>query len=473
MRTVRVHLEPIATRVNLPTVIKTAVPPGDSQERLFFATQVGEIFEQRGNSFVLFLDIRPLVLTLGLTAGGYDERGLLGLAFHPDFHDNGLFYLYYTLAGSQGPGALPGDFIPDPCNEATLNMEWCNREVSYDHIDTIEEWRVQAGAQPQKVRTLINVRRPFLNHNGVNNLNFSPETGNLVWTTGDGGAGYDPFNAAQNPMEIAGKIIEIDVDNFPTIDNMPVVTRFRELPVAVQRALSLMAKGVRNIPGITFVCDDRCCTKYNGIVGQDMVESVFSFDRYLRVPVTEVVEERCGPSITDRKDFVNFGWRGWEGILPTPVINNCPNDPNLTQKTIAYFDNAIEVSTTRNYPLTCTFHDEPRPGHFESTALTGVQPYLGNAIPELKGDIVFTDFARSEGLPPPARGVLAFTHPCPIEGKLNDYSIIETDFDFGNQAAYYVGLGANMRQTRLFLLVYASQLVADLNQGTIFEILPR
>lgn len=471
MEIVRVHLQSIANHINLPTVIKTAVPPGDTTERLFFATQVGEIFIQAGCAFNLFLDIRPLVLPLGQTAGGYDERGLLGLAFHPNFHDNGLFYIYYTLAGSQGPGALPGDFVPDPCDAASLNLVWNDRETLYDHIDTVEEWSAQAGYQPQKRRTLLKLRRPFLNHNGVNNLNFSLETGNLVLTSGDGGSGYDPFNAAQNPLEIAGKIIEIDVDHFPYIDSIPVVTRFSELPVAVQERLSLMAKGVRNIPGIAFECFNCCYIKYIGLVGQDMVESVFTFDCYLRVPVTEVVEAPYGPSITDRKDFINFGWRGWEGALPTTIVTDCPSNPGLSQKTIAYFDDAIRTSARRIYPLTSTFHQDPRPNHFESTAITGAKPYVGNAIPGLRGKIVFTDWVRNEGIPPPARGVLAFTHPC-AEKQLNDYSIIETDFDFGAQAAYFVGLGANRSQTQLYLAVYASPNVADLNQGTIFAILP-
>lgn len=469
MKTVRVHLQPIAERINMPTVMKTAIPPGDSTERIFIATQVGEIFVQSGNAFNLFLDIRPLVLTLGLTANGYDERGLLGLAFHPDFHNNGLFYIYYTLAGSQGPGALTGEFIPDPCDIGSLTLMWTNRETQYDHIDTVEEWRTQAGGQPQKRRTLLKLRRPFLNHNGVNNLNFSPETGRLVLTSGDGGSGYDPFNAAQNPMEIAGKIIEIDVDNFPTINNMPIVTRFNELPVSVQKALWLMAKGVRNIPGIAFECVSN--RKYIGLVGQDLVESVFTFGRYLPVPVTEVVGEPEGPSITDSKGFINFGWRGWEGALPTPVINNCPSNADLSTKTIAYYDNAVETSTLRIYPLTCTFHQDPRPEHFESTALTGVQPYLGTAIPDLRGNVLFTDWEQSEGEPPPARGVLSYTRPC-ADMKLNDYSIIEVDYDFGAQPAFFVGLGANRCQTQLYLAVYASANVADLNQGTVFIIQP-
>lgn len=64
------------------------------------------------------------------------------------------------------------------------------------------------------------------NHNGVNSLNFSPETGKLVLTTGDGESGYDPFNLSQDDMEIADKIIEINVAYNALIDNPPVVTRF-------------------------------------------------------------------------------------------------------------------------------------------------------------------------------------------------------------------------------------------------------
>ncbi|WP_204266964.1 hypothetical protein, partial [Citrobacter youngae] len=46
--------------------------------------------------------------------------------------------------------------------------------VQYDHIDTIEEWILQSNGQPLKRRTLLHIKRPFFNHNGVNTLNFSP-----------------------------------------------------------------------------------------------------------------------------------------------------------------------------------------------------------------------------------------------------------------------------------------------------------
>ena len=113
-------------------------------------------------------------------------------------------------------------FKPNPCDAGTLNLKWLNRETQYDHIDTVEEWVLNSKGQPQRQRTLLNIRRPFLNHNGVNSLNFSPETGKLVLTTGDGGSGYDPFNLSQNDMEIAGKIIEIDVSKHTVITSYSI-----------------------------------------------------------------------------------------------------------------------------------------------------------------------------------------------------------------------------------------------------------
>lgn len=249
MKKVKVRLQPIVSKLNLPTVLKSAILPGESIERLFVATQVGEIFYIGNGVIKTFLDIRPRVIKLGTSGSGYDERGLLGLAFHPAFYYNGLFYIYYSLAGTQGPGALSKSFHPDPCNPETLNLKWVNRETQYDHINTVEEWILGSNGQPQKRRTLLNIRRPFMNHNGVNSLNFSPETGKLVLTTGDGGSGYDPFNLSQDDMEIAGKIIEIDVAKNTFIDNTPVVTRFNELSVPIQETLTIIAKGVRNIPG--------------------------------------------------------------------------------------------------------------------------------------------------------------------------------------------------------------------------------
>jgi hypothetical protein len=468
---IKVSLRPIVSKINLPTVLKTTVLPGDSIERLFIATQVGEIFYIGNEVIKTFLDIRPRIIKLGVSGGGYDERGLLGLAFHPEFNYNGLFYLHYSVAGTQGPGALPGAFKPNPCDPSTLILKWINREIQYDHIDTVEEWVLQSSGQPQKRRTLLNLRRPFFNHNGVNSLNFSPETGKLVLTTGDGGSGYDPFNLSQDDMEIAGKIIEIDVVKDTLIYNPPVVTRFNELPAPIQETLTVIAKGVRNIPGISFQKFYNQYIKYVGNVGQDLVESIFSFVHYKPISVTQLIQASLMKSEPDQEGFINFGWRGWEGAFPTSIIRGCSANPTLDEKTIAYYNEAVKTSIRRLQPLTSYFHKDPRPDKFGGTALTGVQPYMGNGIPDLTGSVVFTDFTRREESQPTVRGVLAYTR-VRTDCKLSDFNVIETDYNFGSQSAFYVSLGTNLDQTRLYLGVHGSMKVTDFNQGTVFEIVP-
>lgn len=470
MKKIKVSLQPIVKNIDLPTVLKTTIMPGDSSESLFIATQVGRIFYISKGAINTFLDIRPRIIELGTSNGGYDERGLLGLAFHPAFYYNGLFYLHYSVAGTQGPGALSKPFKPNPCDMETLNLKWTNRDTEYDHIDTVEEWVLQPNGQPEKRRTLLNLRRPFANHNGVNSLNFSPETGKLVLTTGDGGSGYDPFNLSQDNMEICGKIIEIDVTKNTLINNPPVVTRFDELPISIQNTLTVMAKGVRNIPGISFQKFYNQYIKYVGIVGQDLVESIFSFVNYRPVPVTKLVQSYL-KSQPEQEKFINFGWRGWEGTLPTSLIGDCSDSPTLNEITTAYYNEAVKTSAQRLSTLACYFHKDSRPDKFAGSALTGVQPYMGSKIPDLTGSVVFTDFAQNEESKPPVKGVLAYTKSTK-DSKLNDFSVIETDYDFGSRSAYYVCLGANMNQTRLYLGVYASANVTDFGKGTIFEIVP-
>ncbi|WP_099355688.1 PQQ-dependent sugar dehydrogenase [Fredinandcohnia onubensis] len=468
MRKVKVRLRPIVQRINLPTVLKTAFLPGDSIERLFIATQVGEIFYIGNGDIRTFLDIRPRIIKLG-ASGGYDERGLLGLAFHPGFYYNGLFYLHYSAAGTQGPGALSESYTPNSCDPNTLNLRWTNRDTLFDHIDTVEEWILQPNGQPQKRRTLLNLRRPFSNHNGVNSLNFSPETGKLVLTTGDGGSGYDPFNLSQDDMEIAGKIIEIDVSKNTTNHNPPVVTRFNELPVPIQETLTVIAKGVRNIPGISYQRINNMFIKYVGNVGQELVESIFSFVNYKPIPVTQLVGHRESPSPAYHGEFINLGWRGWEGDLPTSIIRNCASNQDLNEKIIGFYKETIETSVSRIHPLTSYYHQDPRPEKFSGTALTGVQAYMGNGIPSLTGSVVFTDFARKEKTQTPVRGALAYTR-VQTDGKPNDYRVIETNYNSGSESTYYVCLGTNLNQTQLYLGTQGSTKVTDFNQGTVFEI---
>lgn len=209
-------------------------------------------------------------------------------------------------------------------------------------------------------------------------------------------------------MEIAGKILEIDVLKNSFINNPPIVTRFNELPFPIQETLTVIAKGVRNIPGISFQRFYQQYIKYVGNVGQDLVESIFSFTQYKSIPVTQLTQASLMNTMLNLEGFINFGWRGWEGAFPTPVIRGCSSNPTSDEKTIAFYNEAVTLSGSRLQPLTSYFHNDPRPDKFSGTALTGVQPYMGNTIPGLTGSVVFTDIARKESQPQ-VRGSLAYT----------------------------------------------------------------
>lgn len=154
--------------------------PGDGSNRLFVVEQGGTIRVIENNPTVntapTFLDIRSR-----LVAGG--EQGLLGLAFHPDYEENGYFYVNYTA-----PGPL--------------------RTV-------ISRFQVSAGnplaADTSSEQILLTIPQPFANHNG-GQIGFGPD-GYLYIATGDGGSGGDPQGNGQSKRSYLGKILRIDVND--------------------------------------------------------------------------------------------------------------------------------------------------------------------------------------------------------------------------------------------------------------------
>ena len=166
-----VVLQQIASGLIQPVSITHA---GDA--RLFITLQAGQVVIHDGTAVlpVPFLDIRPIVL-----AGG--ERGLLSVAFHPRYAENGFFYVNYTN--------LDGDTV-------------------------IARYRVSATdpnrADPASALILLRIDQPFANHHG-GQLQFGPD-GYLYIGMGDGGSGGDPGNRAQNLADLLGKMLRIDVD---------------------------------------------------------------------------------------------------------------------------------------------------------------------------------------------------------------------------------------------------------------------
>ena len=152
----------------------------DGSNRIFVVERGGSIkvFPNQTNvsSVKIFLDISDKLIASG-------ERGLLGLAFHPDYKNNGYFYVNYTA--------------PDPLRSVISRFK-----VSASNPDS---------ADKNSELILLTYNQPYSNHNG-GCVAFGPD-GYLYISAGDGGSGGDPQNNAQNITNLLGKIIRIDVDN--------------------------------------------------------------------------------------------------------------------------------------------------------------------------------------------------------------------------------------------------------------------
>ncbi len=153
--------------------------PGDGTDRLFAVEQAGRIrvFENRADvgAAPVFLDIRGRV-----ASGG--ERGLLGLAFHPDYAENGFFYVNYTT-DQGGP----------------LRTVIARFEVSEDDPDA---------ADPASEVILLEVNQPYRNHN-AGQIQFGPD-GLLYVALGDGGSGGDPQGNGQDRSTLLGSMLRLD-----------------------------------------------------------------------------------------------------------------------------------------------------------------------------------------------------------------------------------------------------------------------
>lgn len=167
-----INLEEFVTGLTSPVEITNA-----NDSRLFVVQQDGiiKIIQPNGTiNTTNFLNIGSKI-----TFGG--ERGLLGLAFHPQYSTNGYFFVYYNN--------LSGNIIV-----ARYSVSSTDPNV----------------ADPASEKILLNIPKPFDNHNG-GSIHFAPD-GKLWIITGDGGSGGDPNNNAQNKNVLLGKMLRIDVD---------------------------------------------------------------------------------------------------------------------------------------------------------------------------------------------------------------------------------------------------------------------
>lgn len=347
-----ISLETVATELTAPNW-GTHVPgcPG-LESRLVVTDQNGILWAvdtSTGEKTVL-LDVSARLVSLGVGGEGtFDERGLLGVALHPEFADNGLLYTY-----TSEPVDGEADYSTMPEGEEA------------NHQSVVNEWQVPAPCEaesvvdPTVVRELLRVDEPQFNHN-AGALNFGPD-GMLYISLGDGGAaddqgiGHVEGGNGQDPSNVLGTILRIDPQGTDS-DNgqygIPADNPF----VGQEDALpEVYAFGLRN--PFRFSFDSEEGDMYIADVGQHDLEEVN-------------LGEAGG----------NFGWNIKEGTLCF--------DPNGEEPGFAYECGSDDDTTGLIDPI--AEYD-----HSEGIAIVGGFVYRGEAIPQLRGRYVFGDFFLPE-----------------------------------------------------------------------------
>ena len=362
-----VALELVARGFRAPVAMAS---PDDASGRLFIADQIGLIRIVTSEGELLtdpFLDIRSKMVTL---QESYDERGLLGLAFHPDYENNGRFFVYYSAPLRSGAPA------------------------GWNHTSRVSEFTVSTDpdvADPASEKILLRIDQPQSNNNG-GQIAFSPSDGYLYIPLGDGGRANDTgtghtsgIGNGQDITNLLGSILRIDVDSetsglkYGIPSTNPFVgsgTLVKDIGLD-----EIFAFGFRNPFRISFDAEG----------DNDLFVSDPGQNRWEEVNIV--------------KKGKNYGWNIKEGThcfdpsnpdaSPSSCSSTGPNGLTLTPPIIEYQNSKVAGGVGR--------------------AAIGGFVYRGSYLPDLYGKYVFGDWSTSFEQPdgtlflatrPPKSGVL-------------------------------------------------------------------
>ncbi|UCD75324.1 MAG: PQQ-dependent sugar dehydrogenase [Phycisphaerales bacterium] len=353
---VHVQLETVATGLTAPNW-GTSAPGVDN--RLFVTDQSGMLWNINLDNGVksVFLDVSARIVELGIFGEGtFDERGLLGVAFHPDYATNGLLYTYISepTGGAADFSTMPEGFT---ANHQTVILEW----------QVANPADPDAVADPDSARELVRIDQPQFNHNG-GAISFGAD-GMLYIALGDGGdaddedGGFDPFSQpvvghgcmgnGQNIESALGSVLRIDPNGSNSANGqygLPADNPF----VGMDGLDEIFAYGFRNPFRISF--DPLTGELYVADVGQNHIEEIHT--------VT------AGG---------NYGWNYKEGSFF--FVRNGAGGGYVTDRPLSVPDGLID-------PIAEYDHDE-------GLAIVGGFVYRGSLIPQLAGRYVHGDFART------------------------------------------------------------------------------
>ncbi len=409
---VTIGLQTIATGLTSPLGM---APLNDGTNRNLVYDQIGEVYllDNDTLSGSPVLDVSSLLVTLGAFGPGtFDERGLLGVAVHPDFGSGTLNFYTYTSEPVNGTA----DFTVTTPLPGGTNM---------DHQAVIREWTVTS-ADPFTVdsgssRELLRIDEPNFNHDG-GTLRFGPD-GMLYIALGDGGSaddqgdGHDPEGNAQNPENIYGTILRIDVDGTNSTNGEYGIPG--DNPFVGSSGLDeIYAWGLRN--PFSFSFDSSTGDLWLGDVGQNDVEEV-----HLAV---------AGG---------NHGWRLKEGSFFF--------DPNGTSSGFVTSVPTEPIPSGLVEPVAEYDHDD-------GLSVIGGFVYRGSNVPDLQGLYVTGDFGFSA-----TSGRLFYMDPAASTPTLLELQLASPPFDHALK-----GFGQSENDE---LYVFASQSTTpDGSTGKIFKI---
>ena len=328
----RVGLELIAEGFTSPVAL---IPSNDGSHRLFVVDQTGLICVLFNGERLEtpFLDLRERVVKLNSL---YDERGLLGLAFHPDFAANGKFYVSYSAP-------LRAGVSPD---------EW-------DHTTYISEFTVLAEdpnlSDPDSERVLLAMDKPGYNYE-AGHLAFGPD-GYLYIATGDSvrDPAMESGKYAQDTASLLGKILRIDVNGTSDTGQNYLIPADNPF-VSGEGLPEIFAYGFRNPYRFSFDISDSGKTRlFVADVGQAIMEEV------------DLVKAGRDYGWPIREGTTCFNAQDW-----SQPFESCPTS-GLSDPILSYAHQG------------------------DLSAIIGGMVYRGNTIPELAGGYIFGDWGRGNG----------------------------------------------------------------------------
>lgn len=418
-----IELKLVAEGFSAPSVL-VSIPDGSG--RLLVADQAGLIYllgREGKRAERPFLDLREKLAPLGK---GMEERGLLGLALHPQFNSNQKLYVVYSAP-----------------RRAEAPPEW-------DHTERLSEFKTtDAGfsvADPVSERVILEIDEPDWNHNS-GRLAFGPD-GFLYWTVGDGGApndvgapergrGHPPEGFGQNLQTLLGKVLRLDVDNgtpYAIPSDNPFADGKKGRP-------EIFAYGLRNPWGMSFDRGGK----------HDLIVTDVGQDRWEEINVIV--------------NGGNYGWRlreGFDGFDPNAPRSAPPNSVAVAADGGSFVDPVYVYQTLRGRGTV--------PDAFGVT-ITGGYVYRGQAFPALTGKYIFADWSRNMGIgdgtllvatvPSGASDAARWTvEPLDVEG-----------FPGGRVKAFIWGLGED-ENGELYVLTNGANMVHG-ERGKVFRLVPQ